>query len=82
MVSLIHILEDPAYPEMVDQRPVLSHISPTPHGYCTLTKLTKPWPVMQMLATKLNGAVPVVAVVAPVAKYHRGGLVVLPTPFT
>ena len=79
LVSLIYILGQPACPEMVDQRPFLSHISYSLHGYCTLTGLTKPWPVMQMCAAQLSITVYVVSVVVPVIKYHRGRVVVLPT---
>ena len=54
LVGLIHILGQPAHPEVVNQRPVLSHIGCSPHGYCTLTGLTKPWPIMQTHAAGLS----------------------------
>ena len=72
LVSLVHILGQPACPEVVNQRPILSHIGCSPHGYCTLTGLTKPWPIMQMHAARLSSTVSVVAMVAPAAKYHGG----------
>ena len=72
LVGLIHILGKSAHPEVVDQRPILSYITCSPHGYCTLTGLTKPWLIMQMCAAGLSSAVSVVAMVAPVAKYHGG----------
>ena len=34
LVGLIHILGQPACPEVVNQRPILSHIGHFPHGYC------------------------------------------------
>ena len=53
-VGLIHILGQPAHPEVVNQRPILGYISCSPHGYCTLTGLTKPWPIMQLYAARLE----------------------------
>ena len=82
LVGLVHILGQPAHPEVVNQRPILGYIGRSPHGYCTLTGLTKPWPIMQSHATRLGGAVLVVAMVAPVAEYHGGQIMVLPTPCT
>ena len=35
-VSLFHILGQPAHPEVVDQRSIMSHIGYTPHSYCAL----------------------------------------------
>ena len=67
-VGLIHILGQPAYPEVVDQRPILVYIGRSPHGYSALKGLTKPWFIMQLHATRLSGAVFVVAMVALVAK--------------
>ena len=72
LVGLIHILEHPARPEVVDQRPILGYFGHSSHGYCTLTGLTKPWPIMQLHATRLGVAVLVVAMVVLVAKYHGG----------
>ena len=72
LVSLIHILGQPAHSEVVDQRPILSYIGHSPLGYCCLTGLIKPWPTMQMCVTGLSGIVFVVAMVVPVAKYHGG----------
>ena len=45
-VGLVHILGQPAHPEVVNQRPILGYVSHSPHGYYTLTGLTKPWPIM------------------------------------
>ena len=75
-------LGEPACPEVVNQRPILSHIGHSPHSYCVLTGLTKPWPIMQRYGSRLSGAISVVAMVAVVAKYYRGQVVVLPTPCT
>ena len=72
----------PAHPEVVDQRPILSHISHSSHGYSILTRLTKPWPIVQTCTARLSDAVSVVAMVAPVAKYHGGQITVLPAPCT
>ena len=63
-VGLVHILGQPACPEVVDERPLLGYIGHSPHGYCTFTGLTKPWPIMQSCATGLGGIVLVVAMVA------------------
>ena len=82
LVGLVHILGQPVHPEVADQRPILSYISCSPHSYCTLTGLTKLWPAMQMHAAGLSSAVLVVAMVALVTKYHRGRIIVLPTPHT
>ena len=41
-VSLVHILGNPAHPEMVNQKPIPGHIGHFPHGYCALKELTKP----------------------------------------
>ena len=78
LVSLVHILGQPAHPEVVHQRPILGNVGCSPHGYCALTGLTKPWPVMQSCAARLGGAVFVVAMVALVAEYHGGRIMVLP----
>ena len=67
---------------MVDERPVLSDVGRSPHGYCTFTGLSKPWPIVQSRAAGLGGAVLVVAVVAMVAEYHVGRIIVLPAPCT
>ena len=67
-VGLVHILGQPAHPEVVNQRPILGYVGHSPHGYCTLTGLTKPWPIMQSHATGLGSAVSVVAMVAPGCK--------------
>ena len=82
LVSLIHVLEQPAHPEVVNQRPILGYVSSSPHGYCTLTRLTKLWPIMQSCATGPGGTVLVVAMVALVAEYHGERIMVLPTPCT
>ena len=71
-VGLIHVLGQPACPEVVDKRPILGHVGHSPHGYCAFTGLTKPWPIMQSRAAGLGSAVLVVAMVAPVAEYHGG----------
>ena len=34
LVGLIHILGQPAHPEVVNQRPILGYIGCSPHGYC------------------------------------------------
>ena len=72
----------PARPEVVDERPVLGHVGRSPHGYCAFTGLAKPWPIVQSRAARLGGAVFVVAVVAMVAEYHVGRIIVLPAPCT
>ena len=82
LVGLIHILKQPAHPEVINQRPVPSHIGCSPHGYCALTGLTKPWLVMQMPAARLSSTVFVVAMVAPVTKYYRGQIIGVPAPHT
>ena len=82
MVSLVNIHEQPARPGVVDERPVLGYVGHSPHGYCTFTGLAKPWPIVQSHAARLGGAVLVVAVVAMIAKYHGGQIIVLPTPYT
>ena len=81
-ISLIHILWQPARPEMVNQRPILVYISSSPHGYYNLTEIIKPWPIMQMHATGLSGTVFMVAMVALVAKYYGEQVILLPTPCT
>ena len=55
---------------------------PTPHSYGAFTGLTKSWPIMKAFAIRLNGAVPVVAVVTPVTEYHGGKNIVLPASST
>ena len=82
LVSLVHILGQPAHPEVVNQRPILGYVGHSPHGYCTFIVLTKPWPVMQSHATGLGSIVLVVAMVATVAEYHGGRIMVLPRPCT
>ena len=82
LVGLVHILGQPAHPEVVNQRPILGYISHSPHGYCAFTGLTKPWPIIQSCAARLGGTVLVVAMVAPVAEYHGGQNMVLPTACT
>ena len=72
LVGLVHILGQPARPEVVNQRAILGYIGHSPHGYCALARLTKPWPIMQSCAARLGGAVLVVAVVAPATEYHGG----------
>ena len=42
LVGLVHILGQPAHPEVVNQGPILGYISRSSHGYCTLTGLKKP----------------------------------------
>ena len=42
----------------------------------------KPWPIVQSCATRLGSAVFVVAVVAMVAEYHGGRIIILPAPCT
>ena len=81
-VGLVHIFGQPARPEVVNNRPILGYVSHSPHGYCTLTGLAKPWPIMQSHATGLGSAVPMVAMVAKVTEYHGGRIIVLPTPCT
>ena len=71
-VHLIHVVGQPAHPEVVNQKLILSHIYLSPGGYYTLTRLTKPWPIMQMHAAGLSNAVFMVTVVAPVVKYLGG----------
>ena len=72
LVGLVHVLGQPACPEVVNQRPILGYIGCSPHGYCALAGLTKPWPIMQSRAARLGGAVLVVAMVVLIAKYHGG----------
>ena len=69
-----------AHPEVVDEKPVLGHAGGSPHDYCTFTGLAKPWPIVQSHAARLGGTVFVVAVVATVAEYHGGRIIVLHTP--
>ena len=78
MVGLIDVFKQPARPEVVDERPILGHISHSPHGYCTFTGLAKPWPIVQSHTAGLGSTVLVVAVVAMVAEYHGGRIKVLP----
>ena len=80
LVNLIHILGQPARPEVVDQRPILGYIGRSLHGYCALTGLTKPPPTMQSFVTGLGGTDSVEAIVAPVIEYCGGQIMVLPTP--
>ena len=82
LVSLVHILGQPAHPKVVNERPVLGYIGCSPHGYCAFTGLTKPWPIMQSCAARLGGTVLVVAMVERVAEYYRGRIMILPTPCT
>ena len=82
LVGLVHVFGQPAHPEVVNERPILGHVSRSPHGYCALTGLAKPWPIVQSHATRLGGTVLVVAMVAMVAKYHGGRIIVLPAPCT
>ena len=82
LVGLVHNLGQPAHPEVVNQRPILGYIGSSQYGYCTLTGLTKPWPIMQMCAAELSSTVLGVTMVAPVAKYHGGQIIVLPAPCT
>ena len=58
LVSLVHVLGQPAHPEVVNQRPILGYVGCSPHGYCTLTGLTKPWPIMQSCAARLGWCSP------------------------
>ena len=81
-VTLIHILGKPAHPEVANQWLVLSYVSCTPHAYSTLAGLTKPLPIIQASAAGLRCAVPKVAVVALVAEYYGGQIIVLPTLYT
>ena len=71
-IILVYILGQPARPEVFNQRLILSYISCSPHSYCALTGLTKPRPAMQTHTVRLSYAVFVVAMVAPVTKYHGG----------
>ena len=82
MVGLVDVRGQPARPEVVDERPVLGHVGSSPHGYCAFTGLAKPWPIVQSCAARLGGTVFVVAVVAMVAEYHGGRIIVLPAPCT
>ena len=82
LASLVHILGQSAHPEMVNQRPLLSLFGHTPHNYCALTGLTKPWPIMQTHATGLSSTVAVVEVVALVTKYYGRQLIVLVALYT
>ena len=82
LVSLIHILGQPACPKVIDQRPIQSYISCTLNGCGALTGMTKPWPIVQVYAARLCGTIPAVAVVALAAKYHGGQIIVLPIPCT
>ena len=81
-VGLVHIFGQPARPEVVDKRPILGHVGHSPHGYCALTGLTKPLFIMQSCAAVLGSTVLVVAIVAMVAKYHGGQIIVLSAPCT
>ena len=76
-VGLVHVFGQPVRPEVVDKRPILGHVSHSPHGYYALTGLAKPWPIVQSCATRLGSAVLVVAMVAMVAEYHGGQIIVL-----
>ena len=42
LVSLIHILGQPAHPELVDERPILGYVGQSPHGSCTFIGFAKP----------------------------------------
>ena len=42
LVGLIHILGQPACPEVVNKKPVLGYVSHSLHGYYALTGLKKP----------------------------------------
>ena len=68
---------------LVNQRPILGYVSWSPHGNCALTELKKPWPIIQSInyATGLYGTVLKVALVALVAEYHGGQIMVLPPPY-
>ena len=77
-VGLIHIFGQPTHPEVVDRRPILDHVGHSPHGYCVITGLAKPWPIMQSHDAGLGGIVLVVAMIATVAEYHGGQIMVLP----
>ena len=79
-VGFVHVFGQPARSEVVDKRPILGHVSHSPHGYYALTGLAKPWPIVQSHATGLCSAVLMVAMVATVAKYHGGQIIVLPAP--
>ena len=79
MVGLIDIHGQPAHPEVVNERPVLGHVGGSPHGYCAFTGLAKPWPIVKSCAARLGSAVFVVVVVATVAEYHGGRIIILPT---
>ena len=81
-VGLVHVLGQPACPEVVDQRPILGYVSHSPHLYSAFTGLTKPWPIIQSSAAGLGSAVLVVAMVALIAEYHSGQIMVLPVPYT
>ena len=72
----------PARPEVFNERPILGHVVRSPYGYCAFTGLVKPWPIVQFCAARLGSTVFVVAVVATVAEYHIGRIIVLPTPCT
>ena len=41
LAGLIHILGQPARPEVVNQRPILGYIGRSPHGYCCLYRTHK-----------------------------------------
>ena len=60
-----------AYPEVINQWPVLSYISWTLYGYSTFAGLAKPWPIIKLGVAGLSGAVLVVAMVVLVTEYHR-----------
>ena len=78
MVGLIDVHRQPARPEVVNERPVLGHVGGSLYGYYAFTGLAKPWPIMQSCAAGLGGAVFVVAVLATVAEYHGGQIIILP----
>ena len=64
LVSLVDIFGQPAHPEVADKRPILGNVGRSPHGYCTLAGLAKPWPIVQSCATRLGSTVLMVAMVA------------------
>ena len=48
--GLVHVFRQPAHPEVVNERPILGYVGHFPQGYCALTGLAKPWPIMQSYA--------------------------------
>ena len=68
--------------KVINQRPILSYSSGTPHGYSTHTGLIKPWLIMKACTTGLCGVVSEIVLVKPITKYHGGPIITLHAPCT